>query len=243
VEKVSYITSFGAGLLSFASPCTLPLVPFYISYITGLTLEELQSKEGGTRETRIVLTRAIAFVLGFSTVFVTMGATATALGKFVFGHKAVIAKVAGVLIVLFGVHLTGIVRIKSLEREKRFRLSKVTSSPIGAYVMGMAFSFGWVPCIGPILGGILAYAAVQDTLLEGVVMLVFYSLGMGLPFILAAIAIGYFSKAYVRIKKYFRIVELISGVLLIVLGILVFFGSLGLIMRYLMRWFPWLGVG
>jgi cytochrome c-type biogenesis protein len=240
MEKVSYLTSFGAGLLSFVSPCTLPLIPFYVSYITGLTLEELEGKKADERPVWKVLVQAVSFVLGFSTVFVVMGATATALGAFVLGHRAIIAKIAGVVIVLFGVHLTGLFRLRSLEIEKRFHVREITSSPVGAYLMGMAFAFGWTPCIGPILGGVLAYAAVQETITKGVALLVFYSLGLGVPFILAALGIGYFSKVYGRIKRYFRTIEIASGALLIVLGILVFFGSLSVIMGRLMQWFPWL---
>ncbi|HVP38485.1 MAG TPA: cytochrome c biogenesis protein CcdA, partial [Candidatus Saccharimonadales bacterium] len=187
-QQVSLLVCLVAGLTSFISPCVLPIVPGYLSFISGVSLEEIQ----GSGAARRVMLAAVAFVLGFSTVFVALGASATLVGAFLKHHGALLAKVAGVVIIIFGLHMTGLVKIPFLTYEKRFHARERPISPLGAYVVGLAFAFGWTPCIGPILAGILTLAAAQHTVARGILLLSFYSLGLGLPFLLAAAAVNGF---------------------------------------------------
>jgi cytochrome c-type biogenesis protein len=237
-QEVTLITSFIAGFLSFISPCVLPLIPGYISFISGLTLEEMQGTAASATSRSRVLVASIAFVLGFTVVFVAAGASATALGRFLYEHAPIVEKIAGTLLVVFGLHMMGVFRIRLLESDKRIHTQKKPAGPLGAFLVGTAFAFAWTPCIGPILGGILAMASSRNSVGEGMQMLAAYSLGLGVPFLLTSVAINQFFSAAAKIRRHYRLIELISGGLLIVVGLLIFFDQFTLIVRYLTPYLP-----
>lgn len=236
---VSYATALAAGFLSFISPCVLPLVPAYISYMSGVSVDGLRS-EGGYRLGWHAGVTSLFFVLGFSTVFILMGASATALGGLVQSHVRLFSKVGGVLIVLFGLHTMGVFRIGVLNLEARFNEIKKPAGLLGAYVIGLAFAFGWTPCVGPILAAILALAGGRDSIGEGIALLAVYSLGLGLPFILAGLLTHLFFGFFQRVRRYMRWIEWISGLFLILVGILIFFGDFNRLAILLMQFFPFL---
>lgn len=225
--QINFASALLAGFLSFVSPCVLPLIPAYISFISGVSLEELTSSESKAEATRKVAINSIFFVIGFSLVFIALGASASFVGQFIASNKGLLEKIAAVIIIIFGIHLTGIFRIKWLDYEKKVDVKRKPMGVIGAFIMGLAFSFGWTPCIGPILGAILAMAAVQETIRQGMLLLVVYSLGLGIPFILSGIFINWFFSAFRKIRRYFRLIEILSGVLLILIGVFIFAGQLG----------------
>jgi cytochrome c-type biogenesis protein len=212
------IAAFLAGVISFLSPCVLPLVPGYISIISGASVDELQSKE--RRLMKTVMLHSVMFILGFTVVFVTLGAAATGLGQLARDHQKTLTRIAGAVIIVFGLHLTGIFKINALYADKRLHSIQGGKSPIGAFVVGFAFAFGWTPCIGPILTPILAMAASGDTLTKGIFLLWIYSLGLAVPFLLTSLAVDRFLTFYGRFRRYLHAVEVISGVLLIAVGIL-----------------------
>lgn len=237
-SQISFIAAFGAGLLSFLSPCVLPLVPGYLSFVTGVNLAAARA-DGGlavATESRTVLINSAMFVLGFSAVFVALGATATALGSQLLVHLPLLGKAAGVLLILFGIHMTGLLPIKALYQEKRFQVTNKPLGLLGAFVVGSAFAFGWTPCIGPVLAGILTLAGSQETILEGVGLLAAYSAGLGVPFMLTALGINRFYRFFDSFKHHLRKVEITSGLLLVAVGILMFTGSLSALAGY----FPFL---
>ena len=225
------IAAFIAGLVSFLSPCVLPLVPGYVSLISGVGVEELQLQD--TSLLRKVMLNSIAFILGFSIVFITLGALSTEVGQLAVQHKSTLARVAGVVIILFGLHLTGILRIKALYADKRLHSVKGDSTVLGAFVIGFAFAFGWTPCVGPILAVILTFAAAQDSVVKGIILLAIYSLGLAVPFLLTSLGIERFLKFYSRFRAHMHTVEVASGVLLIALGSLLALGRFTLISNYL----------
>lgn len=225
------IAAFLAGLVSFLSPCVLPLVPGYVSLISGAGVEELKTQE--SRLFRKVMFNSAAFVLGFSIVFITLGALSTGVGQLLAVYKSRLAVIAGVIIIIFGLHLTGIFRINALLADKRLHSLKGGNTPWGAFVIGFAFAFGWTPCVGPILAVILGFAAAQDSVTKGVILLAIYSLGLAVPFLLTSLGIERFLKFYGRFKFHMRAVEVASGVLLILLGGLLVFGRFTIISNYL----------
>ena len=225
------IAAFLAGLVSFLSPCVLPLVPGYVSLISGAGVEELKSQE--SQLFRKVMTNSIGFILGFSIVFVTLGAISTEVGQLLARYKSLLSEIAGVVIILFGLHLTGIFKIKALYMDARLHSVKGSSTPWGAFVIGFAFAFGWTPCVGPILAVILGFAAAQDSVVKGIVLLAVYSLGLAVPFLLTSLGIGRFLKFYSRFRAHMHALEIASGVLLIFLGILLVMGRFTLISNYL----------
>jgi cytochrome c-type biogenesis protein len=224
------IAAFMAGLVSFLSPCVLPLVPGYVSLISGVGVEELKTQKASLL--RKVMLNSLAFIAGFSIVFVTLGAISTEIGQLAAQYKAVLARVAGVLIVVFGLHLTGIMRIKALYADKRLHSVKGGSTAWGAFVIGFAFAFGWTPCVGPILSVILGFAAAQDSVSKGIFLLTIYSLGLAVPFLLTSLGIERFLKFYGRFRGYMHGLEIVSGGLLIALGLLLVFGKFTLLARY-----------
>ena len=237
-QEVTLLAAFVAGFLSFVSPCVLPLIPGYISFISGLTLEEMRGTVNpGSSRTQVLLA-SLAFVLGFTVVFVAAGASASALGKFIYAQSPILEKIAGTILVILGLHMMGVFRIRLLENDRRIQTQRKPAGPIGAFVVGTAFAFAWTPCIGPILGGILAMAASRESVGEGMQMLAVYSLGLGVPFLLTSLAIDRFFAAAARIRRYYRIIELISGGLLIVVGLLIFFHQFTLIAKYLTPYLP-----
>ncbi len=222
MQNVTIITAFLAGLASCVSPCVLPLIPPYISYITNISIEELK-KENNQKATSIkVSVNSLLFIFGFSIVFIALGVSATVLGKLILKKFDLLMRIAGIVIILFGLHSIGIFNLSWLYKEKRFDLSKISFGFFTPTFMGMAFAFGWTPCIGPILATILTLAATQENIKQGIILLTIYSLGLGIPFFLIAIMFNKFLNLYAKITKYFRIIEIISGLLLIIVGILIF---------------------
>ena len=212
--------AFGAGVLSFFSPCVLPLILAYICFITGLSSEELTvSQDVTSAKKRLILTEAILFILGFSLVFVALGASATFLGSHFIARKKLIGMIGGIILILFGLHMCGLLKIKFLEYEKKIHLKTKPISWLGSTFVGMAFGLGWTPCVGPILGGVLMMAATRDTLTKGVILLSFYSLGLALPFLLVSIGIKRTLTLFTKIKRHFKLISVISGILLIIIGI------------------------
>ena len=221
---------FVAGLISFLSPCVLPLVPGYVSLISGVGVEELKSREG--QLFRKVMLNSAAFILGFSIVFITLGAISTEVGQFLAMYKSLLARIAGAVIIVFGLHLTGIFQIKALLADTRLHSLKGSSSAWGAFVIGFAFAFGWTPCVGPILAVVLGFAAAQDTVMKGIVLLAIYSAGLAVPFLLTSLGIERFLKFYNRFKFHMHAVEVASGVLLIFIGGLLVLGRFTMISGY-----------
>src|SRR5689334_11155381 len=230
MTNVGIPAAFAAGLVSFLSPCVLPLVPGYVSLISGVGVEELKAQE--TAVLRRVMLNSIAFVLGFSIVFVVLGALSTEVGQIASQYKSVLAQVAGVLVIVFGLHLTGILRIKALYADKRLHNVKGGNTPWGAFVIGFAFAFGWTPCVGPILSGILVIAAAQNSVGKGILLLTVYSLGLAVPFLLTALGIERFMKFYTGFRRHMHVVEVASGALLIALGVLLVFWKFTLLSQY-----------
>jgi cytochrome c-type biogenesis protein len=236
--SVSLLAAMVAGLLSFVSPCVLPIVPGYLSFISGVNVSRFKEEAAPRDLARRVGLLSLVFVLGFSTVFVALGAAATVVGATLQVWKREIGMVGGLVIVLLGLHTAGILRIPWLLYEAR---AQVTAKPVGlfgAYVVGLAFAFGWTPCIGPILGTILLYAAQQETVARGVLLLAAYSLGLGVPFIAAGLAVNAFLGASSRLRRHMRAFELVSGLLLVAVGVLLMTDRLTVIARTLTRWFP-----
>lgn len=237
-QEVTLLAAFAAGFLSFVSPCVLPLIPGYISFISGLTLEEMQGKVEAKSSRAAVMTASIAFVLGFTVVFVALGASASAIGKWMDAQSPILMKIAGTILIVLGLHMMGVFRIRLLESDKRIHTNTKPAGPIGAFFVGTAFAFAWTPCIGPILGGILTMAATRDSVGEGMQMLAVYSLGLGVPFLLTAVAIDRFFAAAARIRRHYKTIEIVSGGLLIIVGLLIFFDQFTLIVRYLQPYLP-----
>jgi len=225
------LAAFVAGLISFLSPCVLPLVPGYVSLISGAGVEELKSQQASLL--RKVMANSVAFIAGFSLVFITLGAISTEVGQLLARYKSTLAQVAGVVIILFGLHLTGIFKIKALYTDARLHKLQGGSTVWGAFVIGFAFAFGWTPCVGPILAVILGFAAAQDSVVKGILLLAVYSLGLAVPFLLTSLGIERFLKFYSRFRSHMHAVEVASGVLLVLLGTLLVLGRFSLISRYL----------
>ena len=225
------IAAFLAGLISFLSPCVLPLVPGYVSLISGAGVEELKSAQGQLM--RRVMVNSIGFILGFSIVFVTLGAISTEVGQMAARYKHTLSIVAGVVIIIFGLHLTGIFKIKALYTDARLHNVKGGSTPYGAFVVGFAFAFGWTPCLGPILSAILYIASQEDKVLRGILLLAVYSLGLAMPFLLTSLLMERFLKFYSRFRSHMHALEVLSGGLMIALGILLVLGRFTLISSWL----------
>jgi len=225
------IAAFVAGVVSFLSPCVLPLVPGYVSLISGASAEELQSKDRKLLNT--VLVHSLMFILGFTVVFVALGAVATSVGQLAQEYKKYLTWAAGALIIVFGLHLTGIFKIKALYMDKRLHSVGGGKSPLGAFLVGFGFAFGWTPCIGPILATILTIAGDQKRVGQGVLLLWVYSLGLAVPFLLTSLGIGRFMSFYGWFRRHLHTVEVISGVILIVIGTLILTRHFTVINNYL----------
>ena len=242
MENVTLFAAFIAGILSFISPCVLPLIPGYLSFVSGVTLDDMRGTGAvavappGAR--RRAVTMSVAFVLGFSLVFISLGASATAIGSLLMEHLSLLGKIAGVVIILFGLHMMGVLRIGWLYNEKRMQTSGKPAGFFGAMLVGIAFAFGWTPCIGPILAAILAVAATQESVGEGVKLLAVYSAGLGVPFIATSLAINKFFAASARIRKHYHTIEVVSGVLLVAVGILIFTNRFTIIAQFLTPYLP-----
>ena len=242
MENVTLFAAFVAGVLSFISPCVLPLIPGYLSFVSGVTLDDMRgtgtSKMAPVNVRRRAVIMSVAFVLGFSLVFISLGASATAIGTLLMDHLSLLGKIAGVVIILFGLHMMGVLRIGWLYSEKRMQTSGKPAGFFGAMLVGIAFAFGWTPCIGPILAAILAVAATQESVCEGVKLLAVYSAGLGVPFIATSLAINKFFAASARIRKHYHTIEVASGVLLVVVGVLIFTNRFTIIAQFLTPYLP-----
>jgi cytochrome c-type biogenesis protein len=239
-ESVSLLAAVIAGIISFISPCVLPIVPGYLSFISGANMVQLKGGEQVPGLSRRVAITSLFFVLGFSTVFVTLGAVATYVGYWLQQYKRELGMAGGVIIIVLGLHTAGILPIKWLLYEKRAEVRTRPLGLLGAYVVGLAFAFGWTPCIGPILGAILLYASQQDTVTQGVLLLSAYSLGLGIPFLLAGLAVNRFLAASGRLRRHMRAVEYVSGALLIAVGVLLLTDQLAVLARWFSKVFPFL---
>ncbi|HJS72823.1 MAG TPA: cytochrome c biogenesis protein CcdA [Vicinamibacteria bacterium] len=237
MTDVSLLAALAAGVISFISPCVLPIVPGYISFISGASLSELKNPidlDPARRRELFwrVAANSLFFVLGFSVVFVAMGASATYIGQWFAANRLVLARIAGAVIIVLGLHTMGITPIKWLNYEKRVQTQSRPMSVLGSFLVGLAFAFGWSPCIGPILAGVLVLAAQQNTVSQGIALLTAYSLGLGIPFIVTGLAIHRVLGFFGRIKKHMKLVEVTAGALLIVVGVLVATDSLQALSRY-----------
>ncbi|MCI0528598.1 MAG: cytochrome c biogenesis protein CcdA [Nitrospira sp.] len=235
-QTVSLMVAFSAGLLSFISPCVLPLVPSYLAYITGLSLEEL-TQEGQDRQVRwTTIKNSTLFILGFSTVFILFGASATAAGQLLLTYQEIVRKVGGTLVVLFGLYILGILKLPFLMVEKRIHFRGKPGGDIGTFLVGVAFAAGWTPCVGPILGAILLYASTSDSISQGISLLTFYSLGLGLPLLVTALGLSAFLGQLKRIRPYMRAVSMTSGMFLILVGVMIFTNSFSTLTAILTRY-------
>lgn len=240
MENVNLLIAFFAGFASFISPCVLPIVPGYLSFISGVSFEEMSDSAGSSENRRRILINSIFFVLGFSIVFISLGASATFFGQILREQLDIITKIAGAVIILFGLHMMGILKIPFLNYEKRFHTKGKPLGAAGALVVGLAFAFGWTPCIGPILASILTLASQQESVSRGILLLSAYSAGLGIPFILAGLSISVFYAPFNRMKRHLPKIEMISGILLVIVGILIMTNYLTIISAYISQWFPFL---
>ena len=235
---VGYGGALLAGLLSFVSPCVLPIVPPYLAWLAGVSFEELKDEAPGAKQRWRVVVAAIAFVLGFTTVFVALGATASVVGKTIAQYFDTLSVIAGIIIIVMGLHFLGVFRIAALYREARVQVDRKPAGPLGAYVIGLAFAFGWTPCVGPVLAAILFVAGSEGSAVRGGVLLAVYSLGIGIPFILAALFASRFLALASRFKRHMHKVEMAMGGLLVITGILFITGQMSTISLWLLDTFP-----
>jgi cytochrome c-type biogenesis protein len=239
--NVKLLGAFAAGLISFASPCVLPLVPAYLSFVGGGSFAELTQSGRAPAYQRRLLLRAGAFVAGFIVVFVVLGASATALGQQIADRLGLLEKIAGAAIVLFGLYYIGVVRIPAFSRDVRFHFAKMPAGFLGAFLIGAAFGFGWTPCVGPVLAMILSLAAVQRSVWHGIELLLAYGLGLGVPFLLAAMATAPFLRFVGRVRSRMQVLSAAMGGLMVLTGIAMLTGSLSNVGGWLLQTFPALG--
>lgn len=238
MEKVSLLMAFGAGLLSFLSPCVLPVIPSYVSYITGLSFDDLTGSQDRGRIRKITITNSLFFIAGFSFIFVMLGVSSSFLGGFLSDHQGTIRKIGGAMIVLFGLYIAGVLRIGVLSRDKRLHLQNKPAGLLGTFLVGAAFAAGWTPCIGPVLGSILIYASTTDSVATGMGLLSVYALGLGIPFLITSIAINTALSYFKRINRYMRFISVVTGLLLVVVGILLFTGDFSILTQYIIKIIP-----
>ncbi len=219
--SVGVLVAFTAGLFSFLSPCVLPLFPSYVSFITGMSVSDLTADLSGATRRRVML-HALAFVLGFSLVFVALGASFSAAGQFLLDYRNLIRQVGGALIVLFGLYIAGVFKLAAMGRTMQFQLREKPAGYLGSLIVGITFAIGWTPCVGPILGAILSLAGTSETVQRGIGLLIAYSAGLGVPFLVSAVALGAFLKFFKRYRPLIPVMERAAGVILVVVGVLVF---------------------
>ena len=232
-QDISFLGAFAAGILSFLSPCVLPLVPSFLTYLTGLTFADLQAEHPSHLVRKRLVAHSLLFISGFTLVFVLLGASATFLGGFLRENMQIMRKIGALLIMLFGLHVCGLLPINLLLGEKRINIRHKPAGYFGSLLVGITFAAGWTPCIGPILASILMIAATESTVYRGISLLLVYSLGLGIPFFLSALAIHRFLELFNRFKKYIRIFEIITGIFLFIIGILIFFDRLTMLQKYI----------
>lgn len=239
-ESLGVLVAFSAGIFSFLSPCVLPLFPSYLSFITGMSVTDLTADLTASARRR-VLVHALAFILGFSLVFVGLGASFSAIGRFLFEYREAIRQIGGLLIVVFGLYIAGVFKLGVLGRTAQWQIREKPAGYLGSLLVGITFAIGWTPCVGPILGAILSLAGTAETVERGVALLVAYSAGLGVPFLLSALALGAFLRFFKRYRPFIPTVERIAGVLLVVVGLLVFFNYYAVLNRWAISLTPeWL---
>jgi cytochrome c-type biogenesis protein len=239
---VSLGLAFLAGMVSFLSPCVFPIVPSYVGFVTGLTLDEL--RDGATRDARRqAAIHSALFVLGFSLVFLALGASATALGGVLRRSLPLMQQVGGVVVVLFGLYLLGLLRLPALMRERRVQLASRPAGHAGSVLVGVAFGAGWTPCIGPVLASVLLYASFEETMLQGMLLLGAYALGLGIPFFLAAVALNWYLAGATRLRRWIVPMQRVAGGILVVMGVLLFTGEFARITAFLARFTPMIEIG
>jgi len=236
IGQISLFAAFMAGLLSFVSPCVLPLVPSYISYITGLSVEQLADASERQRSRKTIVANALIFIAGFSCVFIAFGASASLIGQMLIAYQEYLRKLGGLLIIVFGLYLLGILNLGFLKTEKRFQFRSRPAGYAGSFLIGVAFAAGWTPCVGPVLGTILLYASTTEALTDGVTLLASYSLGLGLPLFAAAVGVDRFLAYFKQVRAYLWGVSAVSGALLIVVGVMIYANSLTMITSFLERY-------
>jgi cytochrome c-type biogenesis protein len=233
---ISFAGAFIAGLLSFLSPCVLPLIPSYATYITGLSFSDMKAEHTSHKVRQQTIIHSLIFIAGFTTVFVLLGASATYLGNFLQEHMKTLRMAGGLLVIIFGIHVTGLFDLGILLGEKRFTIHRKPAGYLGSFVVGVAFAAGWTPCIGPILASILIVAATEDTVYQGMSLLLCYSVGLGTPFLLSSLALNRFLAYFNKYKKFIRIFEIITGIFLIIIGTLIFSNYLSILSRIVNKW-------
>jgi cytochrome c-type biogenesis protein len=233
LNQIGLFAAFSAGLLSFVSPCVLPLVPSYISYISGLSLDQLANAQERGRFRKEIILNSLLFIFGFSAVFVAFGASASLVGQLLITYQDFVRKVGGILIVMFGLYLLGVLNLSFLSAEKRFHFKSRPAGYLGSVLIGVAFAAGWTPCVGPVLGTILLYASTTDSLLNGVALLSAYSLGLGLPLFATALGVDRFLAYFKQVRAYLWGVSAVCGVLLVAVGVLIYANSLTIITSFL----------
>ena len=238
MEEISYFYVLLAGLLSFLSPCVLPIVPGYLCFIAGTSLDKALDNQETLRSN--TLKYSISFVFGFSSIFVLMGASATYLSSLLYEYFDYLRIIGGTIIIIFGIHFTQIIQFSFLNSDTRIQINNYKPGLVGSFIVGLSFAFGWTPCIGPILGSVLSVAASSETISEGTFLLILYSAGLGIPFILAAYGIGTFLKFLSRIRKHIRTIEIFTGLLLILFGILILTNRIQELAFFFIKYFPFL---
>ncbi len=241
MDSVSFIdiaTAFGIGFLTFISPCILPVIPSYLAYISGTSFEELSGENVSPQVRKRTVTHSIMFVIGFSIIFTALGATASLIGSFLKAHIDVITKIAGFIVFFFGLHLAGVIKLTFLMQEHRMEVKEKPAGLIGSLLVGMAFGAGWTPCVGPMLGTAFALASTKDTMWAGVILLFAFSLGLGIPFILSALAFNSFMTYSAKFRRHLETFTKISGVFLMIIGITLFMGWFSKLSTWIMSMFP-----
>ena len=238
MKDVSFSLAFFAGLLSFLSPCVLPLVPSYISFITGVSFEDLKSKDDRKRIRFLTITNSLAFIAGFSLIFVALGASSSVVGRFLFEYQDWIRIIGGIMVIFFGLFVSGVLKLDFLTRERKFHLTGKPAGYIGTFFVGMTFAAAWTPCIGPILGTILVYASSKGSAVYGFKLLSVYSLGLALPFFLSSLMFNSFLSYSGKIRRYMRWIMIFSGLLLIIFGLLLLTNNV----RQLTSFLPDIGI-
>jgi cytochrome c-type biogenesis protein len=243
IENVSIPLAFLGGILSFVSPCVLPLVPSYISFVTGISFEELNEEDGAGELKKVIIFNSLMFILGFSTIFVVvLGASAQIFGNVFMQYESVIRKIGGIVIILLGIHIIGIINFKILQREKKLHFfSDKPAGFLGSFLVGMGFAAGWTPCIGPILSAIFTVAATSESKWAGVTLFMAYSLGLAIPFMLTSLGISTFLKHFNKVKRHMKLISVITGVFLIATGVLIYSNSFAIIAGYINTILPSFG--
>jgi cytochrome c-type biogenesis protein len=235
---LSLFLAFAAGLLSFLSPCVLPLVPSYLAFITGLSFEELTHEHSKGKGRRIIFAHSLLFILGFSTLFTALGASATFIGQFLSDYRGTIRIAGGIMIILFGLFISGVFSFGFLQQEKKFHLRDKPLGYLGSFLVGLTFAAGWTPCVGPILSSILLYASTHNDIQSGILLLLSYSLGMGLPFLACSLALNTFLSTFQKTRRHFGVVTKVGGALLILVGVLLLTDSFPFLSELFSRLFP-----